>query len=406
MKLINRVLKKLKSIKRNYIFKKFIDSILAETWKQTQNILDNEDIILSEEVLQKKINLSDDPIVKLGYKLRTKVLEEFKNKFSFLVGIRILIHMPSTRVSPGGYSMFQNLLESLEYIGIAVKKVEVGTSMEESFSQFNPTVFLSSDNYYFTSDIDWDFIQQYKKKYLLKIGLTASIEEYGNSPLKRRLREAKDNGVDFFYSFRAKEYLQERASYQPYFNEGFNIFSIEFGANPLLYYPIPSDKKDLNYIFLASSNPSKIIRYNKYLKNIFTEYSGFICGTGWHYVDRWPALAMNKFLFSRAKIGINIHLQDQVDWANELNERTYILAACGIVQLVDEPKILPLRFSNKAFFVARNGAEYGDLFKYILDNPLEVQKRTKQALLEVYDKHTTFHRAENFILELKSTYKF
>jgi spore maturation protein CgeB len=109
---------------------------------------------------------------------------------------------------------------------------------------------------------------------------------------------------------------------------------------------------------------------------------------------------LNRFLYARAKVGINLHLEDQIVWANELNERTYTLAACGVPQLVDNPKLLRARFSDGAMFQANSPKEYFDLFQHMLDSPKDAQAKAAVALEEVYAKHTTFHRAEMFITQL------
>ena len=109
---------------------------------------------------------------------------------------------------------------------------------------------------------------------------------------------------------------------------------------------------------------------------------------------------LNRFIYARARVGINLHLDEQVIWANELNERTYTLAACGVPQLIDSPKLLGARFSEGAMFQANSAKEYLDLFHHILSSPDEAQAKATIALEEVYAKHTTFHRAEIFINQL------
>ena len=110
---------------------------------------------------------------------------------------------------------------------------------------------------------------------------------------------------------------------------------------------------------------------------------------------------LNKYILARAQVGINLHLEEQIDWACELNERTYVLAACGVPQLVDNPKLLSQRFSSSAFFVATNPKEYMELFQYLINNPNVAAERSQVALREVYERHTTFHRAEGLVLQIR-----
>ena len=151
---------------------------------------------------------------------------------------------------------------------------------------------------------------------------------------------------------------------------------------------------------MASSNPDKQKRYSEWLTQIFTSYPGFLDGPGWIKLKSYAPKAAHRYLYARAKVGINLHIEDSIDYASELNERTYILAACGIPQLIDNPKLLKNRFSDGAMFHAKSPKEYLDLFNYILTSPEDAQARVALSLEEVYGKHTTFHRAESFVKQL------
>ena len=208
-------------------------------------------------------------------------------------------------------------------------------------------------------------------------------------------------GIDFYYSFRSQEYLKERIDYKPFLNEGYKIITVEFGANPLIYFPMANIKKDIDFVFLASSNADKQKRYFEWLPNILNNHSGFIDGPGWHKILRWASQPTHKYIYARAKIGLNLHIDDSIDWASELNERTYILAACGTPQLIDNAKLLPKRFSSEAMFRGETPEEYSRMFEYMFENPLECERRALIALEEVFEKHTTLHRADGFILKIK-----
>jgi hypothetical protein len=401
------MLKKIKNILIKYInaikFRIFENKINKKTWENHNNILEwAEDLVTQPfDELQIQIKKSDDLIVTKGYELRQKVLSEFKDKHSD-EKIKIMINLPSKEFSSGGYSLFSNMAESFQFIGIETELLFVGENIKTKLEKFQPNIFLSSDHKSYTSQIDWNAVIEYKKTHDLKVGLTASLEEYGNSPLKNRLDWAKSIGIDFYYSFRSTEYFNSRIEYKPFFEYGYKIYSVEFGANPLLYFPLPNINKDLDYIFLASSNSDKRKRYFEWLPKILKNYFGFIDGPGWHKIEGFAPQPTHKFLYSRARIGINLHIDDSLEWASELNERTYILAACGIPQLVDNALLLPKRFTRESMFMATNPKDYERLFEYMLNNPKECEKRALKALEEVYGKHTTFHRASSFINQIKS----
>lgn len=347
---------------------------------------------------------SIDPVVKQGWRLTKEVRQHFHGKHHNLNQLRVLVHVPSSRRSPGGYSLFCNLAQSLQYIGIETRCLSWDETIQPYLDEFRPTVFLTSDSTEYLAKIDWDAVNCYRTTNILKIGLTAALAEHSNIPLVDRLKWSKANGVDFYYTFQSPECLEVRTGYATFSENGYGIFSVEFGANPLLYYPVPGIKRDLDYVFLASSNYDKRPRYYEYLGDIFSNNVGLIDGPGWAGVKQWAPPPTHRFLYARAKIGINLHIQESLDWPSELNERTYILAACGVPQLVDNAKLLPDRFSEDALFIARTPLEYNKLFKEILANPELAQQRALKAQREVFEKHTTFHRAEKFALDLMSLY--
>jgi hypothetical protein len=345
---------------------------------------------------------SQDPVVSQGYRLLKQCLSDFKDKCVSLQNLRVLIHVPPPNFSPGGNSLFRNLAQGLEYLGIASKRLEWEDGFSEALEDFKPTVLITSDHPRYLERIDWEALKKYKSAHRLVAGLTASLEQYGNSPLKGRLDWARENGVDFYYSFRDQDYLLSREEYRPFKERGYRILTVEFGANPLLYHPVPGITRDLDYVFLASVNQDKWARYFSYLKEILADRYGYIDGPGWGF-SQGPEIVQqrDKFLYARAKVGLNLHLQEQVDRPCELNERTYQLAACGIPQLLDDPALLGKRFGQECFFSAGSPEEYLELFGHILAHPDQAEARALNAQRKVFARHTTFHRAEQFARQLK-----
>jgi spore maturation protein CgeB len=176
---------------------------------------------------------------------------------------------------------------------------------------------------------------------------------------------------------------------------------LEFGANPLVYCPVPAVTRDLNYVFLGSCHFEKLDRYWAYLKNVFAGWPGFIAGPGWKYA-RYIQLPeeFHRYLYARAKVGLNLHVPFQIDAPSELNERAYNLAAAGVPQLMDFPKLLPQRLGENSVYAARSPQEYLQMFHRILANPEEALDRASMAMEQVLSRHTVFHRAEAFIDEL------
>ena len=349
---------------------------------------------------------SENPVVGQGFRLIQELKEAFADKYAGSAAVRVLAFTPSPAVSPAGYSLLSNLLQSFNYIGVAAQAMADHEEIEGYLEAFRPTVFLIGDYAPFLAKVNWDALARYRRNHPLKIGLTASLEEYGNTALKQRLAWAREHEVDFYFSFRSPEYIAERTAYAPFREAGYPILNVEFGANPLLYYPEPGIERDLNYVFLGSSNFDKWGRYRSYLKGICADYPGYIDGPGWSFAKGFVfQAARDRYLYARAKVGINLHISEQIEWACELNERTYMLAACGVPQLIDNPKLLAKRFSPEGFFVASTPKAYQELFQDMLQGAVDVTRAALTAQKEVLGKYTTFHRAEGFALALGKLFK-
>lgn len=348
----------------------------------------------------------NSPIVQQSYSLTQSIRDEFINKYSSCGNIRILLHVPPSDLSPGGYSLFKNLMSSLQYIGISARALYWDESIDEVLSEFKPSVLLTSDAGSYLERINWKDVDRYRISNQLLIGLTASIEEYGNTPVLDRLDWASKRGVNFYYSFRSKEYVHSREAYRPFHERGYEVISVEFGANPLIHYAPPAIERNIDFSFLGSINPEKWGRYILYLNSIFSRYVGFVDGPGWSFARDFNfSPARDRFIYARTKVGLNLHIDNQISWPCELNERTYMLAACGVPQLVDRPGLISSRFSDDCFFIADNPKHYEELFVHILSNPDEAERRALKAQREVLASHTTFHRAETLVQALSRQFE-
>lgn len=401
--MIHEIRQKIRYLLGRGRFRRFERRIHPDTWGRHDELFQWGETcaVMSEELEGPAAYAAcDDPVALKGRELRQRVLEEFRDRYAGRDDLRILIHAPSSKKSAGGFSLFSNMSEGFRYLGIPVLMLAWDEPIAPCLDSFAPTVFMTSDDQSYLSKIDWQAVRDYRRGAGMLLGLTASIEAYGNTPLPQRLSWAGSHDVDFFYTFHAPRYCRERADYQPFFTAGYEILSMEFAANPLCYYPVPGIPKDLDYVFLASSNFDKWERYFLFLEDILREHPGFIDGPGWSAVEHWLPRHLHRYLYARGKVGLNLHIAASIDWPSELNERTYILAACGVPQVVDGALLLPERFSADSLFVAGTPAEYRTQFETALHEPAEAQRRALNALEDVFARHTSFHRADAFAREL------
>lgn len=371
------------------------DEILS--WAEERSA--HKDLLESEE----RYAHSTDPIVRQGYALKKRVEAAFRNKRAGTSGIRLLIQVPDPLVSPAGYSLFSNFVESFEFIGISVRALAAGDSTREALETFRPTFFLSIDSAVLLPMIDWDALAEYRKRHDLFIGLNAILEEeeVGNPPLLPRLDWASAHGVSFYFSFRDEEYVRSRKEYAPFFERGYPILSLPFGANPLHHYPIPALERDLNFSILASGTWKKGASY-ALAGEATARYSGFIDGIGWRHARHFTFKKdRDRYIYARSRMGFNFHLPEQIEWACEVNERTHQLAMCGLPQVLDAPKLLPKLYRADAVFACATEKEFTTAVERILADPAYGERRALIAQREVFEKHTTFHRADAFIGQLE-----
>lgn len=382
------------------------DKLLFNLFLRRETVVQHDQVLVTAETaLAHRANherdevclASPDPVVQQGWALKQQVEGEFKGLYAGKTDERILIQVPPPAYSPAGYSLFTNLAESLAFIGVPTQILDWDINTQPALESFRPTVLLSSDHESYLARIDWAAIARYKQSTRLRVGLTASLEEYENTPLVPRLQWAATHDIDFYYTFRDEGYVTTRAGYRPFFESGYKMVYLPFGANILHYYPVAGFERDLDFVIMATRKSEHM----SYMKDIARRHSGFIDGPGWRHVHDFRFnRERDRYIYARAKVGLNVHLPEQIDWPCEVNERTYQLAACGVPQLVDHPMLIDTLFSRDALYVADTPVEYFQMFAEIMAQPERAVARALQAQKEVFARHTTFHRADSFVRQL------
>lgn len=336
-----------------------------------------------------------DPVFELSQRLRREALGTFKDKYLNNSELRVLIHVPPAHISMGGNSLFMNWIGGLRHMGVPCEIAYTGELVNDIIEKFRPSVFFTSDHELYLRCIDWPRLEVFRERHRLLLALTASAEHDCGMPAGPRLKLARDRGVDFFVSFREREYIETYLS--EWLSEGYDILSIPFSANPIWQFHVPFDPKPLDYVFLASINSEKAPRYWKYFGGLLPKYRGVINGPGWKQNDCILKPQLHPYIYALGAIGINLHIPISLDLYSEINERTFILACCGTFQLCDSPQALRRFFPENAVPSATTPSEYGDKFLYYLKNP---EKRTScqiESLKAVYSAHTIFHRMSLFL---------
>ncbi len=379
--------------------------VRAETWNAHDTVLAETEKLLAEKDRHESPSAyaqSTDLLVTEGYSLRKKTCAIFKEKYAGKTRLRILIHAPRQNESPGGYSHALNFHDAFSFMGIPCALFNSGEDLSATLDSFKPNIFLTTDSTIYVRALPWDTLKKYKSHQDVAVGLVAQPLEW-REKMPERIAWAKEAGVDFYYCFHDEAFVASNELYMPILAAGYRVLSLLYGANILEYYPVANVPRDLGYVFLGSINRSKSERYLRYLGKIFRKYPGFIDGPGWSKINTFSLnRARDRYVYARANVGINIHLPYQIADANETNERTFMLAACGVPQVTDAAKILPALYGPETLYIADSPTQYRDFFKKILANPDMARERALRAMRETFEKHTTFHRVDGFIKKLTS----
>ncbi len=336
-----------------------------------------------------------NPLYEVGKNLRDNCLAEYKDKF-LNSPYEVLIHLPPTSISPGGNSLFHNMGESFKHLGIAVRYFWDNLP-EIKFDNSKVYLVLTSFNEVYRKRMDWELISKLENKNKLYIGSTFPFHHHSIADIPSDLQVWLKADNRFLYSFYNEKFVMDSVIGKYALSENRRIYSIEFGANPLYHFPDKYINHCTDYIFLGSANHDKIGRYYQYFHNAFKQFKGVVAGPGWDWITDYEIKpGRDRFLYSKAKVAINLHIDMQISNPCELNERTYILAACGIPQVVDRPLLLDSYFV-KVGHVANNPEEYINSIEHVLKNYDEAIQCAENAMIEVFEKHTTFSRIDKLL---------
>jgi len=392
-----RLAGKLRSVSRRVALELLRRQVRPETWRDHARYIQACKSLANQPVPQA---LQDDPIYAASERLRRQAMAFFADRYKAQTGLRVMIHVPSPQSSMGGASLFCNWVDGLRFLGLETAGLPWGSDTTTAIELFRPTVLFTSDHSTYTDQFDWDFIRRYRARAPLALVMTASHEHDRNTPNVVRLEQAQRRGVSFFVSFREPEYIQ--AWLGEWRERGFEVVSIPFAANPLIYFYVPTTEKPLDYVFLASSNPAKLGRYRQYLLPIFRRYRGVVNGPGWGQDQLILTRDYHRFLYAMAAIGINLHIPVSLEQFSEVNERTYILACCGLFQLTDAPKTLHRLFKPDAIVSADTPSAYREAFDFYLHRPEARLPFILKGMECIYTGHTVFHRMDQFVQKLLS----
>ncbi|MDX2195729.1 MAG: glycosyltransferase [Cytophagales bacterium] len=327
------------------------------------------------------------------------LINSFKDIYKNKIGTSIAFLIPSPQKSPGGYSLIKNITEALNHIGVCAIYIPINQEVNIKLNEYKPKILFAFDFDDVVQMIDWNIL----KINNTKIGIAAYIDEYKYvSALKQRQKYTDSIGIDYYYSFKDITYIHQHKGYEPIISKKLPIISFPFGANPLHYYPLERPKiKD--FIFIGSTNRDKWERYQKWFAPIYCHWAnGVLYGPNWDFCTDFEFNAqIERNAYAGTKVGLNLHLENQISYASELNERTYQLALCKIPQLMDNPMLLKYHYPGGGVYSAKNEEEYTQILRHILTNENECIMNAEIAYNHTLNHHTSMHRAVQLIKDLQ-----
>lgn len=324
-----------------------------------------------------------------GQKLRKALLSDYDKKYKGK-NLKVLIYAPSNGNWKYGFAVWKDILD---YMGVETEVVyDIKDSRE--YSEFNMFINIADESF-ITSVL--------KNKSLLdiphKIGIASKQDFFTSSQYTKQDLVNIDLIKSCKYDFLVSPYSANSIKdvFKEWIERNIDIKSSPFGFNPLIHYPEEA-REIYDYFFVGTNSYSKVSETNKYLLPILSSYRGILRGSNWG--ADIPELHPNncRFFYNRSRINLNYHLLSQKEYENEINERTFVISACGGFQLIDNPVILNRYYSEKEMAVANYEKEYIDKFIYYLNKPDERHEMAYNALVKTYhNKYSLFHRLEKIL---------
>ena len=247
----------------------------------------------------------------------------------------------------------------------------------------------------YTSRLPW-VVHGKVKPPSIRLALYGNYIDYAEGALTS-VDELQQAGVDVLLTSADERFIANSVSVGRITSSlNCTMYSIPFGANPLRHLPSPVLLPRNDFVLLNSANFDKARRYYDYLYKPIKSFSGVIAGQGWpwtkNYQMNWQR---DRYMYAQAKLAINLHLEGQCNAVNELNERTYILMAMGLTQVMDKPGLLPFHFPDYPYS-SDSCEEFCALLATLLN------ERTNYSINQPYlnlalNDHNTFERSERLL---------
>lgn len=306
--------------------------------------------------------ITESDIVELSREKRDFLLEKYINKL-LPNDIALMLHYP-----PNGAIRY--LMESwamcLQFLGVRVYALPVGKQTSKAEIMANGIgIFLTCADEYYLSNVNIEEISE-----CCLIGHLSSMENEWYEPV--------DFIVDFFLDV-------------PEEKNGIPVHSLRFGCNPLIH-KCPSLGHDQDVFFVGTNNPTKHRRTREWIVPALEKHLSRAFGPGFgQFIDIQDVPKH----YAHSYVSLNYHTQGQIDRYININERAYIIPACGGFEVVDNPKALRDVYDDREIVSASTPDEYLSLVDRFVSHPEERLPYIYRAMNRTYDKYNLFSQMES-----------
>ncbi|HWR82932.1 MAG TPA: glycosyltransferase [Candidatus Deferrimicrobium sp.] len=307
-------------------------------------------------------------LLTLNHSLRSALLQEYHDLYR-QSNARILLHRP-------GNGALKYLMDSwcavLNYMGIDAAILNWKERTDSACERFQPTLFITVADPAYINELDLDYLNRYRRDRGLTFGHVSTFEH--------RFRPC-----DFLITFHldpSRDPIMSKADLP--------LLSLPFAINPLLHYMRPGVEV-WDYFFVGTNSPFKTKETADFLWPIVQKYNGILSGTNWGKGIGELPIEEAALLYNFARVYPNYHVRRQMDEFNELNERTYIIPACGGFELTDNPVAMAEMFNTDEMPVACTPAEYHEMFQHYLSHPELRLPYIEKGMQRVWRDYTLFH---------------
>ena len=303
-----------------------------------------------------------------NWRLATDVVNQFRGIYSHSE-IRVLLHQPNNGALK---YLMQSWQEVLTHMGIKTDVLQWNENTRDKFSAFQPDVFISVNETAYLEQIDLGCIEEWRKYNGMKYGLILSYD-----------RPANNSDFQITFHRNPQKHSELSKTHLP-------LISLPFAANPLKHFMRPG-RAIWDYFFVGTNSDFKQKETDQFLSPILQNHNGILAGVNWNRGLSELSIDETPFFYSFAKICPNYHVARQIEEYNEVNERAFIIPACGGFQITDNPKAMKDCFSDNEMAVAHSSREYQEMFRHFLTHDEERTAFIQNGMRRVFHEHTLFH---------------